>query len=71
MNDSNHAIPIDNICSNNEGAVALPVRPNNRSEDVRNLYFVGAGTHPGAGVPGVIASAKVVESLVPDASTLV
>ncbi len=46
-------------------------RPHNRSEDVRDLYFVGAGTHPGAGVPGVIASAKVVAGLVPHASALV
>lgn len=36
-------------------------RPHNRSEDVGNLYFVGAGTHPGAGLPGVISSAKVLE----------
>jgi phytoene desaturase len=36
-------------------------RPHNRSEDVRGLYFVGAGTHPGAGLPGVISSAKVLE----------
>jgi phytoene desaturase len=35
----------------------------NRSPDVPNLYFVGAGTHPGAGVPGVVTSAKVVERL--------
>ena len=33
-------------------------RPHNRSEDVDGLYFVGAGTHPGAGVPGVILSAE-------------
>jgi phytoene desaturase len=33
-------------------------RPHNRSEDVRNLYFAGAGTHPGAGVPGVLLSAE-------------
>jgi len=33
-------------------------RPHNRSEDVRGLYLVGAGTHPGAGVPGVIMSAE-------------
>ena len=32
-------------------------RPHNRSEEVRGLYLVGAGTHPGAGVPGVILSA--------------
>lgn len=33
-------------------------RPHNRSEDVANLYLVGAGTHPGAGVPGVFLSAE-------------
>ena len=33
-------------------------RPHSRSEDVRNLYLVGAGTHPGAGVPGVLLSAE-------------
>lgn len=33
-------------------------RPHNRSEDVPGLYFVGAGTHPGAGVPGVMLSAE-------------
>jgi phytoene desaturase len=35
----------------------------NRSPQFPNLYFVGAGTHPGAGVPGVVTSAKVVERL--------
>ena len=39
-------------------------RPHNESEDVRHLYFVGAGTHPGAGVPGVLSSAKIVEKLI-------
>ncbi len=39
-------------------------RPHNRSEDIDNLYFVGAGTHPGAGVPGVLSSAKVVERII-------
>lgn len=39
-------------------------RYHNRSEDVDGLYFVGAGTHPGGGVPGVLSSAKVVERLV-------
>ncbi len=38
-------------------------RPHNRSEDFDNLYFVGAGTHPGAGLPGVLASAKIVDGL--------
>ena len=36
-------------------------RYHNRSEDIDGLYFVGAGTHPGAGVPGVLCSAKVLE----------
>ncbi len=35
----------------------------NRAKEVPGLYFVGAGTHPGAGVPGVVTSAKVVERL--------
>ena len=35
----------------------------NRSASIPNLYFAGAGTHPGAGVPGVVTSAKVVERL--------
>lgn len=39
-------------------------RYHNRSEDVDGLYFVGAGTHPGAGVPGVLCSAKVLERVV-------
>jgi phytoene desaturase len=39
-------------------------RFHNRGEGVRDLYFVGAGTHPGAGLPGVISSAKVLENLV-------
>jgi phytoene desaturase len=37
------------------------VRPPTKSEDVEGLYFVGAGTHPGAGLPGVISSAKVLD----------
>ena len=40
-------------------------RYHNRSEDVNGLYFVGAGTHPGAGMPGVLASAKVLERVFP------
>lgn len=39
-------------------------RPHNRSEDLDNLYFVGAGTHPGAGLPGVLSSAKIVDELI-------
>jgi phytoene desaturase len=41
-------------------------RFHNQSEDVGGLYFVGAGTHPGAGLPGVLSSAKVVDRLIPD-----
>jgi phytoene desaturase len=39
-------------------------RPHNRSEEFENLYFVGAGTHPGAGLPGVLSSAKIAEDLI-------
>jgi phytoene desaturase len=46
-------------------------RPHNKSEELDGLFFVGAGTHPGAGLPGVVTSAKVVDSLVPAAHTLV
>ena len=38
-------------------------RYHNRDASISNLYFVGAGTHPGAGLPGVVSSAKVVEEL--------
>jgi phytoene desaturase len=39
-------------------------RPHNRSEDIPNLYFTGAGTHPGAGVPGVLLSAEAAEACI-------
>lgn len=39
-------------------------RPHNKSEDIPNLYFAGAGTHPGAGLPGVISSGKIVADLI-------
>lgn len=39
-------------------------RPHNHSEDVGNLYFVGAGTHPGAGLPGVMSSGKIVAEMI-------
>lgn len=42
-------------------------RYHNRSEDVDGLYFVGAGTHPGAGVPGVLSTAKVLDRIAPKA----
>jgi phytoene desaturase len=42
-------------------------RPHNVSEELPGLYLVGAGTHPGAGLPGVVASAEVLSKLVPEA----
>ena len=44
-------------------------RPHNVSEDVKNFYLVGAGTHPGAGVPGVLSSAKLLDHVIPDPPT--
>ena len=38
-------------------------RVHNRDDDIANLYFVGAGTHPGAGIPGVVGSAKATAGL--------
>ncbi|MFG1298801.1 phytoene desaturase [Xanthobacter sp. V3C-3] len=38
-------------------------RPHNRDAKITNLYFTGAGTHPGAGVPGVVGSAKATAGL--------
>ena len=40
-------------------------RFHNKAEGIKNLYLVGAGTHPGAGLPGVVSSAKVIEKLIP------
>ena len=39
-------------------------RFHNKSEVCKGLYFVGAGTHPGAGVPGVLSSAKVLDKII-------
>lgn len=39
-------------------------RPHNRSEDVRNLYLVGAGAQPGGGTPSVMMSAKMTARLI-------
>jgi phytoene desaturase len=66
----------DRLCSVNGAAFALEprlfqsawFRPHNKSQDLNGLYLVGAGTHPGAGVPGVLSSAKVVDALVPAAA---
>jgi phytoene desaturase len=45
------------------------LRPHNVSEDVPNLYFAGAGTHPGAGLPGVLSSGKIAADLIGPASS--
>ena len=45
-------------------------RPHNVSEEVEGLYLVGAGTHPGAGMPGVLSSAKILDRVVPHARDL-
>jgi phytoene desaturase len=45
-------------------------RPHNRSEDIDRLYLVGAGTHPGAGLPGVLSSARILDTVVPDAAAI-
>jgi phytoene desaturase len=44
-------------------------RPHNRSEEVQGLFLVGAGTHPGAGVPGVLMSAQALETVLPPLPT--
>ena len=41
-------------------------RPHNKSEDIEGLYMVGASTHPGAGIPGVLTSAKLLDKVIPD-----
>ena len=41
-------------------------RPHNRSEELDNLFLVGAGTHPGPGLPGVLASAEILDEILPD-----
>jgi len=43
-------------------------RPHNRSEDIENLFMVGASTHPGAGMPGVLMSAKALQTVIPAAN---
>jgi phytoene desaturase len=46
-------------------------RPHNKSEDIDRLFLVGAGTHPGAGLPGVLSSARVLDAVVPHANQLI
>ena len=45
-------------------------RPHNVSEEAEGLFLAGAGTHPGAGVPGVISSAEVLAQMVPEAEPI-
>ena len=45
-------------------------RPHNRSEELDRLYLVGAGTHPGAGLPGVLSSTRVLDRIVPHGDSL-
>jgi phytoene desaturase len=45
-------------------------RPHNVSEEAKGLFLVGAGTHPGAGLPGVVSSAEVMAKMIPDAATV-
>jgi phytoene desaturase len=45
-------------------------RFHNKAEGIENLYLTGAGTHPGAGLPGVLCSARVLDHLIPNASDL-
>ncbi len=61
----------DYLSSHGSGFSVAPVfsqsawfRFHNRSEALDNLYLVGAGTHPGAGIPGVLCSAKVLDRVV-------
>jgi len=42
-------------------------RPHNVSEEIEGLYFAGAGTHPGAGLPGVLSSARLLDRVIPPA----
>jgi phytoene desaturase len=46
-------------------------RPHIANEDVRNLFLVGAGVHPGAGLPGVLSSARILDKVAPHASVFV
>jgi phytoene desaturase len=41
-------------------------RPHNKSEEFENLFLVGASTHPGAGIPGVLSTARVLDLVVPN-----
>jgi phytoene desaturase len=68
----------DRLLSVNGAAFALEpqlfqsawFRPHNLSEEIVGLYLVGAGTHPGAGLPGVVSSAKILDEIVPHGATV-
>ena len=66
-------VDFENLHSDYKGAVfslaptflqSAYFRPHNQSEDIKGLYIVGAGTHPGGGIPGVITSAKLASKLI-------
>ena len=66
-------VDFENLHSDYKGAVfslaptflqSAYFRPHNQSEDIKGLYIVGAGTHPGGGIPGVITSAKLTSNLI-------
>lgn len=44
-------------------------RFHNKAEGIQSLFLTGAGTHPGAGIPGVLCSAKVLDRLIPEPAT--
>jgi phytoene desaturase len=46
-------------------------RPHNKSEEFESLFLVGASTHPGAGIPGVLSTARVLDVVVPSAESFV
>ena len=56
--------PVPNLRADIDWKKTGPIRFHNRDPHIDNLYFAAAGAHPGAGIPGVLSSAKVVESLV-------
>ena len=43
--------------------VMLHLRPHNRFEDVKQMYLVGGGTHPGSGLPVIFESARITSRL--------
>ena len=63
-------VAVDDVTSTGFGIAGIDANGNPATVfyaiEVDGLYLVGAGTHPGAGMPGVISSAKVLDEIVPD-----